>query len=324
MSDSNMYFDTDSFDFDSLTDIVGLHDTPSKPTPHKEPSYRTEEDDISDLIGSMPQEEVQEQDFNNDVSDLNRSREEDNAIALTVLDDEKPIEFEGMRLTAGELKELYKAKHKVDADSEFIQSHAQKFHEDNRVINQRAIMQQTQLENNIVTLRNRLNNSALSGADYETTHRQLQACEGALMRHMQEVNQIMAMRDQEKEMINGLRIRNADQQMINEYPQWMQLKGQVKTYANELGMTDSQIAEFGDTPLFKALFKAMMYDNNKKRLASAPKGSTQAINPRSTTGAKESTRNTSVNAEDKLKAQRALNQMGTRSGNIAAFNYLKD
>lgn len=323
-----MFFDTSTFDFDSLKDdIVGIADTPTR---HKEPesTYRTENDDISDLVNGYQHEES-EPDFNDDVSDL-AITDQRNGVNLTdyfnAADDNAVLDLEGLTLTKAEIKELYKAKHKVDHDAGYFAEQAERFDADNRLIMQRSIMQQSVLENNINILRNRKNNPNISEVDYARTCRDLEIAETGLQRIIDETNQIMHKRSEQEQLINGYRIRSEDQAMYEIYPQWDKLKGDVLNYAANLGVSSTALEKLYSKPIMQALTKAMLYDNGKKSMQEKL-ASTQSkpINPRSTVGAKTSTRNVNQSEADKAKAAKALKNMGgSRQANVAAFAFLKD
>lgn len=327
-----MYFDPSEFDFTSLTDIVSLDNAPAKPATTK--PTPTNVDDATDLFNYSEldntddfDDEYTESDPNDDVSDiLAGSREQNRADAteyFNALGDDAVLDIEGLTLSKAEIKELYKAKSKVDNDAGYFAEQAQRFDEDNKLINQRAVMQQTVLEQNINILRNRLNNPNLPDHEYASTAKQLQVAESSYIQLTNEVNAVMQKRYEQEQNINGYRIRLADQAMASEFPQWQESKSRIIDYlVNDNQIPASSLEKVYDKGLMQIALKAYMYDQNKKRFAEQAKATT-AINARSTTGAKTSTRNSKQ--EDTAKIKAALSKMGTtRQANVDAFKYLKD
>ncbi|WBM71929.1 hypothetical protein OH773_06725 [Buttiauxella sp. WJP83] len=333
---NEMYFDTSSFDFDSLTDIVGLNDNNGNPAHDKKSvsnnakAYRDEIDDMSDLFpDAVRDEEEQEIDPNDDVSDL-AINEPRNGANLTdyfrAADDNAFIDFEGLQLTKAQIKELYKSKTKVEHDSAYFSEQAKRFDEDNKMINQRYLMQATVLENNINVLTQRLNNPNITDSDYANYSRQLQQQQVAHQQLTNEVNQIMNTRSQQEQLVNGYRIRAADQELSNLYPEWNKYKTDVLSYAQSEGVNGNILEKVYDKPIMQMMLKAYLYDANKKRVAAEINNKTsQARNARSTSSANQSTRNQKVSEQDAAKAKAALSKMGSsRDHNVKAFDYLID
>lgn len=324
---NELYFDPASFDFDSLTDVVGMSEGNTKPEPKVNADIH---DDMSDLFPrSTGGEEETENDYNEDTSDLERTEQRNGfnfTDAFRSASDDAVIDFEGLTLSKAELKELYKSKTKVESESAFLADQVQRFEQDNKMINQRYLMQATVLENNINLLSQRLNNPNIDNNTYAETAKQLQQQQVAHQQLTNEVNQIMSTRNQQEQLINGYRIRAADQELSNVYPEWNRYKGDVLNYAQEQGISAVTLEKVYDKPLMGALLKAYLYDANKKRVQTEVESKTSNIrNARSTVGAKTSTRTTSLNEQEKVKAAQALNKMGSsRQGNIDALKYIKD
>lgn len=338
-----MYFDTSDFDFASLTDVVGLGDSNTntaidkasvsrnaRTASEETTGFSVEDDDISDLFPLTESDEGTESNPNDDVTDLQQSINERTGFNFTDAfrnaDDNAYIDFEGLTLTKGELKELYKSKTKVDHDAAYFAEQAQRFDADNKMINQRYLMQATVLENNINVLTQRLNNPNITDSDYANYSRQLQAQQMEHHKLTQEVNHIMNTRAQQEQLVNGYRIRAADQELSSLYPEWNRYKVDVLNYAQEQGISGVTLEKVYDKPLMSALLKAYLYDANKKRVQSEVEQRTsQARNARSTVSATKSTRNPKANDEYQAKAKRAIAQMGgDRHSNVRAFDYLVD
>lgn len=333
---SDMFFDTSDFDFTSLKDIVGFeqHSEPVKTSPEKMNEYGGVVDDISDIIGNVDidfngTDEDSEPDFNSDARDL-EPVEKRNGVDLTSYfrdtDDEAYIDFDGRTMTKKEIKELAKTQDKLKEDGEFLRSQAERFDADNRMINQRALMQQSVLEQNITILRNRLNNPNITDTDYAQTARSLQQAESALFMTTKEANEILAQREQQQQQINGYRIRVADQTLSSESQDWMKYKGEILNYAvNDMGIPASVLEKNYDVGLMKMAMKAFMFDKNKQRVSEQLKAQQTAKNVRSTQGAKSSTRTAQEDAATSQRKAKAIKAMGTgRQGNVAAFDFLVD
>ncbi|MFW3387971.1 UNVERIFIED_CONTAM: hypothetical protein RF648_18370, partial [Kocuria sp. CPCC 205274] len=95
---NDMYFDTDSFDFSSLTDIVGLNGENDGHAP-TERDVHTDGgvvDDISDLVGNNhEEEEVEEEETEEEVEE---EAEEEGEIEVTDEDGEE-VDFEDYQIT---------------------------------------------------------------------------------------------------------------------------------------------------------------------------------------------------------------------------------
>lgn len=326
-----MIYDPAEFDFSSLTDVVGLNDEPA-PSKNVTNEMGGVVDDISDLIGSYSPEEKKayedtEEDYNSDVSDL-VPEEARNGVNLSdyfnQTNDDAYINFDGVSLTKKELKTLFNQKSRIEDDSAFLRSQAEKFDNDNRMIMQRALMQQNVLEQNISIYQNRLNNPNITDADYAQTSRNLQAAQQALFMYQKEANEILSQRDMQQQHINGYRIRVADQTMSSDYPEWNRYKGEILNYAQSVGVPGTVLEKNYDVGLMKLAMKAFMYDKNKERISERLKAN-QVSHAKSTTGAKTSTRTGNEDASTSMRKAKAIKNMGSsRQANADAFNFLID
>lgn len=336
---SDMFFDTSDFDFTTLKDIVGFDNEPQKPTrttPDKMNELGGVVDDISDIIGDVDldfndTDEDSEPDFNADARDL-EPVEKRNGVDLTSYfrdtDDEAYIDFDGRTMTKKEIKELAKTQDKLKEDSEFLRSQAERFDADNRWINERSIMQQNVIENNISKIKGRLSriDPINNATAYGEESYQLQMAEQALFMIQKETGDILRHREQQQQQINGYRIRVADQALSSESQDWMKYKGEILNYAvNDMGIPASVLEKNYDVGLMKMAMKAFMFDKNKKAYNERLKAQQTAKNVRSTQGAKSSTRTAQEDAATSQRKAKAIKAMGTgRQGNIDAFNFLRD
>ncbi|EHX9244012.1 hypothetical protein K3712_000542 [Escherichia coli] len=328
---NDMFFDTSSFDFDSLTDVVGLNGNDGNPTRlNEQPTVRTEDDDISDLIGSLNGEHEQDEvDFNDDASDLKRkdiTSERNITDYFNASPDDAILEYDGLRLSKAETKDLFKKAKDVERDHAYLQELASKANEHINILNSRRFMQNTVLETNIMRLQGYLNNPNITDAEHRQYTKDLANAQAHQKMFLDEVNKTMNDHARYEEQQNDFRLRLADQLMEQNIPQWNQFRDSVWNYAGSLGFTENQMKKIGDTPLFTALYKAMLYDHNRKTVSEASdKRANEVKNPRSTVGAKQSSRNNSLSDIDKAKANNAIKNMGsTRQANVDAFKYLKD
>ena len=327
---SDMFFDTADFDFTSLQDIVDIAEPKQERTKEDITINGGIIDDISDLVGDdyEPTLNDEENDYNADARDL-EPVEKRNGVDLSSYfndtDDEAYINFDGVELTKKELKTLAQSKQRIEEDSTFLREQAERFAADNKLINQRSLMQQNVLEQNISILRNRANNPNITDTDYAQTMRNLQQAESALFMLNKETNEILAQREKQQQQINGYRIRVADQALSNDSPEWSKYKGEILNYALELGIPASVIENNYDVGLMKMAMKAYMHDKKVKAVTDKLKAQQTAQNARSTTGAKSSTRTAQETAAISARKVKAINSIGSsRTANVSAFDFLVD
>lgn len=333
-----MFFDTNTFDFDSISDVIGFDNEQDakahsqKPTKEDLNEMGGVVDDISDILGNIDLnafDTEEPEDENNNVSDLIQEAKQREVTRLNEAfkysDDDQPFDLEGVSLTKKQLKELYNKKVSIEDDSAALRQFVENINSERERIERRSLMQQTQLESNIMLLRQRLQNPHILDSDYATYSRQLVQSENAFLALNNEVNQIRISQLNEDKQINFYRIRAADQQMINDYPEWNKYKGEILNYAKESGIPGTTLEKVYDAGMMKILMKAFMYDKNKEEFSKRIKSDTTAVNARSSTGAKSSTRTAQEEAATTQRKARALNKMGSsRQGNIDAFDFLAD
>ncbi|MFW3388631.1 UNVERIFIED_CONTAM: hypothetical protein RF648_21855, partial [Kocuria sp. CPCC 205274] len=140
-----MYFDTDTFDFGLISDVVGLHDHNGHPvnTATDKQSIsrnaaaqreRTPDDffndDVSDLMGDVLREpEAPEQDFNQDSSDLERPADPSDALRITeyvnAAPDDAVFTIGNREISKADMNKLIQRAEKVDRDSEYFKDAAE-------------------------------------------------------------------------------------------------------------------------------------------------------------------------------------------------------
>lgn len=325
---SDMYFDPKSFDFNDLKDVVEVDQADLRRVEKNNPN-----DDMSDLFpnkrnydsNGYESESDENEDFNDDASDLDRPEERvihlRDAFETAGDDVELDLGLEH-RLTKAQIKELAKAKAKLETDSGYFAEQAAKFDADNRAIMQRGLMQQTQLEHKAAILQQRLQNTNISDSDYAQASRDLQIVNSAMQQLNTDVNQIMQTRAAQEAEINGYRIRMTDEALATKFPQYREQKADIVNYAvNEAGIPASVLEKTYSEGLITALMKARAYDNNKKRIAEQVTSTAQ--HARSTKGAKQNTRS-NTNSFDETKKKEAFKGFGTKQGHVKAFDYLTD
>ena len=334
---SDLFFDTNEFDFNSLTDVIGLNEgntaTDSESVSRNAAAQRERtpedlfNDDISDLMGdAFDEQEEEEQDFNQNVGDLNRLDQGD-VIRITDYFNSAPDDavltvgnFEG---TKAELADKIKKLDKVERDAAYFADQAERHDAESEAILKRGFMGKIAIEQNIAMLQSRLRQN-LSDNEWRQTKPDLDMANAALVNLHNDVNQAWASRQQQETMTNYNRMYVADQKLDNEIPNWDKYQPLVRDYAKQLGIPDHTFEKIYDVGTAKALFKAMMYDRNKERVAETLRKST-AVNPHSVPSANKSTRNAKVSDVDHAKKARALKNMGgNRQANVEAFAYLKD
>ena len=326
---SDMFFDTDSFDFNSITDVIGLNDQK-----HTEQSHHTQTnnnepvDDISDLIGEISRsQEPQEQDYNVDSSDLNRAPDPADAIRITDYFNSAPDDailavgaFEG---TKAELAQKITKLERVEKDHEYFGNSRELIESGEDAILKRGFMGKIAIEQNIEMLNRRLNQN-LTDNEWRQTKQDLDMANAALLNLHNDVNQSWATHQRNAQIANYNRMYIADTKLSEEVPNWDKLQPAVLEHMKKSGIPESVIEKIYDVGVAKSMLNAMLYERNKSKVAEALKRNTPA-NPKSVSGANQSTRNAKPGDIDAAKKAQALKKMGgSRQDNVNAFAFIKD
>lgn len=325
-----MYFDPSDFDFTSLSDVVSLDDTPakqSKPTPTVDDATDLFNYSDIDINDDSEDEDYIDDDPNTNINDI-LSGQKDTRDAFSAseilenFDDYQPINFGDFTITKEELRNFKQDKDNLARNKDFYDGGAKAIENNIRAIQERHFMQNTVLEENIRVFEKRLQNPNITAMDYQETDKKLK--EAIISRNIliNDVNKSLQEMEEQKHLENTRRINEAVYILDRENQHWKENKEHIVNHLYSMGFTDKMIRDMGDVPLFKLATDSFLLNQNKRRIQEKLKNTT-AVNARSTSGAKTSTRNAS--AEDKAAVKKAVSNMGTsRQANVDAFKYLKD
>lgn len=322
---NNMYFDTDSFDFSSLTDIVGLNDDIQGKSYGNEPLPRDEFAEAFDIPGS---DDESHKDFNDDVSDILQGQDRSEHVSanqyFNALDDEAVLEFGGVELTKAQVKELYEAKHRIDSERGVVGEAFKSFDEGNKFIVEQLTRHQTVLDSNAAILEKRLNNPNLSEYDRGVAYKELQGVRMEQQQLNQRTNEIMNIRHEQEQQAIRHRIFSTDAEMTATHPQWSKYKGVILNSLPERGINPVELEKVWSPAIATALLESHIYRHNKKTISEAAKANASTTKHATSAPSVNQSRNPANNA-DKAKKDQALKNMGSsRQANAAAFAFLKD
>lgn len=334
---SDMYFDTSSFDFDSLTDVIGLNeDVTGRAYSDKEPQPKTtrelanrrierEEftpdyfyDDQGNILG-----DEQETDSNSDISDLTTPVEEQRRTALeqfNSLSDDDYCDFGGFQATKGEVKQALQDKKRIDQQREAVENAFRSHSDGEEWIKREWLRRSTALERNAEVIRNRMN-QARNNTEYGELRRNLDHIEMEIRDVNETADRAMKVNAEIRHNQKQAKILFEDQKLEAHSPDWFDRKPQILDYAiNELKINPINLEESYSKELIQAIIESKKYREIVANSRSKAIAAAQPKNARSTrTGA-----NYAPEVETAIKNKAIKNMGGSRQSNIEAFRFLKD
>ncbi|EAQ9051864.1 hypothetical protein D8V62_23800 [Salmonella enterica] len=331
---SDMYFDTDAFDFDSVIDVI---DAKTGEAINK--GVKLDEitpdgglvDDISDLSDLFENEEEAEReaeiaaDPNNNVSDLVNPDEEKEVITIFEdLPEDAPFTIGGETLTKARIKELQAAEKQITNDREVVTQAAKTVDQVSRFIEQDYYRHQTAIDANIENIKKAMN-SGVSETEYGKLSRQLNSAMEARNALNSRVDERMRLLDLQRAEQTRYAIHQADAHAASKIPNWEKIRGTVLADVAAMGVDLNQIEKIINGPLFEVLYKASAHDRSIKRQSQIALEKAKAKAPRSQRAT------TTPQIEGDAKAQK-LQQLKTkakkggltREENSQMFDFLVD
>lgn len=325
---NDLYFDTNSFDFTSLTDIVGL-DNEANETEVEHDTNGEVVDDISDLVGDHKEEEVEEVEDEDD-SEEESDESDENEIEVTDEDGEE-VDFEdyqitlptGDEVTLSELVKGYKNSTDLNnAISEF-QEAQNEFVEKSKDVGKLLELAKLEADRTIEDYNgfDWKRYKAEDPSGYVENREYLDR----FIERREEI--VAAMREREaaiaaeEEKARTAAATEAGIILERDIPGWSKaLYEELMDFAVANGAEKEYILNSTDPVLFKMLHKALQFEKGRKtvtakvkRIGGAP---SKVVKP----GAKPAPAEV-----DKNKVKATISKMGSsRQGNIDAFKYLKD
>lgn len=335
MSNENMYFDTDSFDFNSLVDVVE-HDAPPEKTLPKlsevGPDGGAVDDtsDLADLLTVDEDEEKTETDINNDVSDLVTNPEVD-ADKITLFNDlpeDAPLVFEGQEMTKAQVKQLFQEKEIFDNQKEFISTAANSLDQIHNYIKRNHAAHALSIDTNIAHIQRKMN-SGISATEYGEEARKLQQAYEARAMLNARVDEEMKLLDVQNREVTDFRILQTDHAMRSEIPQWDQIKGgllqDIKARGGDQLLND--LEKVWNPEIAKMLLESYRFRQRNKQAGEKALEAAKAKAPRSTSTAANANRQKTLDANAAKKAallKKARNGGLERHEHAQMFEFLVD
>lgn len=301
MSES-MVIDPSEFNFLDMSDVMETNlegykvtdNAPMQKTTNAQAKGRAEQQarrdglDFNDAFDEPEEFDFSEPEEESEIDDILASGADEKAKALDVfnaLDDETPIDFNGLELTKAQTKELFKQKQQIDEQREYMNTISSTVDQANDYTVKQLTRAQTAVDLNIKTLQSRLER-AQTNHEYGEIAKELRQAEQAQGDLNQLTDNIMARRNQVTQEATRYRITNADAALAAEIPDWQNKRPQVLEYIASTGMQATTLEKIYDKPTMIAFMKAMAFDKNKARIAEKAKAVTSAAqNARSTPSA---------------------------------------
>ncbi len=337
---SDLYFDTSTFDFTKLVDVI------EQDAPQEQPYIKARDvnqdggriDDASDLenpgtffnSGEDEPEQEETEDLN-DASDLMRD-EETTSKAVDIfndLDDNTPLDLgDGFEMTKPQIKELMRSKQAVDQQKEFLNLATQKMDQGNEWIEHKLLTTVTAVDKQIAFFEKCLSNPTITGDDYRKFHNDLQAAKQFKADIEKDSQDIFNVRKEQEEALTRHRFIITDAQMQETYPDWLKWKDQLVNDAISRGMSPQTITKSWDKSFATALLESFMYRKNKEKAgAKARQAAEQIKAARSTSSAAAINRQA---ATDRKEAEKRALLAKQRKGGLTPqehakmFDYLVD
>ncbi|EDI8735810.1 hypothetical protein GEM21_05460 [Salmonella enterica] len=337
MSD-NMYFDTDSFNFDDLIDVVETTPTEINKSYNKAKDVGPDGGfihDASDLLEfDFPNNEPEtteetEVDPNNDLSDfIDREAEQGDIIKIiNDLDEHQILDIDGAQMTKAQIKELSKRAAKVDEHSEFLNLAATTFDQGNQWIELQLLTKETAVDKNIAYLEKCLNHPQITGDDYRNYHAQLKAARETKAAIEQDAKHIAGVRQEQQEALTRHRWTDTDATLQGVYPDWLKWRNTLVNDALSRGMKAEYIEKAYDPIFAQMMLESYQFRQNKKNASEKALASAKAKAARSTSNAQSAKQ---LQAADKKSAELRALQKKIKTGNYdqsdnrKMFNHLVD
>ncbi|EIM6622188.1 hypothetical protein LNT71_004077 [Salmonella enterica] len=332
MSNESMYFDTDSFDFTKLVDVVETEAPQEKPyikadEVNQDGGIIDDSSDLADLFAADEDEPEAEADPNEDASDLVSNEVDPDTITLfNDLPDDAPLDILGEPMTKAQIKELKQAKETFDNQKELVSTAANSIDQIHSYIQRNHMAHALSIDTNIQNIQRKMN-SGISATEYGEEARKLnQALEAKAMLNAR-VDEEMKLLEVQRAETTRFRIMQTDQAIRSEVPQWDQLKGGLLKDMQDRGVNLAELEKVWSKDVALAFLNDYRYRKQKEKAGAKALEAAKAKAPRSTSTAANAQRQKSLDAEAAKKAallKKARNGGLSREDNAAMFDFLVD
>ncbi|EGW0579061.1 hypothetical protein JGH65_004231 [Salmonella enterica] len=323
---NDLYFDTNSFDFNSIVDVFekneGAPDSTGVKLNEITPDGGRVDDisDLSDLFSATDEDESTDTDPNNDVSDLLTDEVDPDTITLfNDLPDDAPLDILGEPMTKAQIKELKQAKEVFENQKELVSTAANSIDQIHRHLQQESIKHSTAIDLNIQNIQRKMN-SNISATEYGELARQLNSAMEARNSLNASVDERMRLLDIERRETTNFRIMQTDQAMQAEIPQWNQLKGGLLQDLQARGVNLGELEKVWSKDVAMMALNDYRYRKLKETKGNQAIADAKAKAPRSTSTAANAQRQQTLDAKSTEKA--ALIKKA-KTGNLSKADHTK-
>ncbi|EBL2669813.1 hypothetical protein D3Q16_26810 [Salmonella enterica] len=330
---NDMYFDTNTFDFTSLVDVVetGANEPVKQAAKISDigPDGGSVDDisDLADLFYATDEDESTDTDPNNDVSDLLTDTVDPDTITLfNDLPDDAPLDILGEPMTKAQIRELKQAKEVFESQKEVVSTAANSIDQIHRHLQQEAIKHSTAIDLNIQNIQRKMN-SNISATEYGELARQLNSAMEARNSLNASVDERMRLLDIEKAEVTRFRIDQVNHVMRAEVPQWDQIKGGLLQDMQSRGVNLGELEKVWSKDVAMMALNDYRYRKLKENKGNQAIADAKAKAPRSTSTAANAQRQQTLDA---TTAKKAALIKKARQGNLSKaehsemFNFLVD
>ncbi|MDG0490081.1 hypothetical protein [Klebsiella variicola] len=272
MSD-NMYFDTDTFNFDDIVDVVE-HEAPKTSNYTKANQVGPDGgqvSDASDLMGdefSFPEDEPApdpEFDPNQDLSDFidPNAETEETVKIINDLADDIPLDIGGEVMTKAQIREQKARLQRVEQNADFLQYVADTFEQDNKTIEERLTYKDVAVDYNIQYLKNCME-AAQDQQSFNDFKGQLKEAEAMKARIEADAKIILEKRNENQKNLTRNRWVSTDAKMMEVYPDWLKWRDHLISDALQRGYKPSYIEKSYDPVFAQTLLESYQYRQNKQ------------------------------------------------------------
>lgn len=338
---SDMFLDTDNFDFFSLSDITDDERThaPKPMEPEKMPGVTADSvgvnggivDDMSDLWDEEAEERAEEAkaDPNLNLSDLADPNAAAEAVDLfTDLADDVPILINGKAMTKAEIATVAEQAERVKQDGELMSDAAKRVDDINRYIVQQYTTHKLSIDSNIDYIQRQMDN-ADSEIAYGKYARQLQSAKEARQTLDKNVAEQMELHDIQRRDLANYRSNQSLQINSQKIPGWNEQRraSVVQHFAKEKQIDFNPLSHVWTPELEQVFHDAYLYQKSREKVQANALAKVKAKAPRSTQGTANAQR---TQAQDELAAKRAAMVNKAKNGGLDEretsdmFKYLID
>ncbi|EAQ0496831.1 hypothetical protein CTP45_07785 [Salmonella enterica] len=265
---SDMYFDTDSFYFESLVDVV---ETPAK----AEKPYTTTEDIdqdggvISDASDLFDPEELEQEESEVDptgISDLVDSDAENADIVRIINDlpDDIPLDINGKTFTKAQLSDLTNRADEVTARDQWLDKQVKDFDEANEYVEMQILTRESAIDKNIAYLERMLDHPSLSSDDYKQYSKDLREAKAMKDDIITAAKDIVTARKQQQNILTQRRFADTDIAMTKIHPQYMGWRDQIIDYMmKDMGFSPEYVIKNYDKNLAQMAIESMMFRKSR-------------------------------------------------------------